>query len=171
MWTTWCKICGKVDISVDKIFLFKLVFLGFFSACLPNIYFNTSEYLNTLDLLYLIKGIDKHFAIQRYTAFLTPALLLWWMNEETCLYEHFRCWTPENDSHRGLAYWYLHPGIYSSMEYSTTWRHKLCRAFTLDALASRPVACVTMLWNIIHWICTGKPLFVPLIMIKSHLIW
>ena len=27
------------------------------------------------------------------------------------------------------------------MEYSITWRHKLCRAFTLDALASRPVAC------------------------------
>ena len=38
--------------------------------------------------------------------------------------------------------WYLHLGIYSSMEYSITWRHKLCRAFTLDALASRPVACV-----------------------------
>ena len=37
--------------------------------------------------------------------------------------------------------WYLHPDIYSSMEYSITWRHKLCRAFTLDALASRPVAC------------------------------
>ena len=37
--------------------------------------------------------------------------------------------------------WYLHPGIYSSMEYSITWWHKLCRAFTLDALASRPVAC------------------------------
>ena len=37
--------------------------------------------------------------------------------------------------------WYLHPGIYSSMEYSITWRHKLCRAFTLDALASRPFAC------------------------------
>ena len=36
--------------------------------------------------------------------------------------------------------WYLHPGIYSSMEYSITSQHKLCRAFTLDALVSRPVA-------------------------------
>ena len=43
--------------------------------------------------------------------------------------------------------WYLHPGIYSSMEYSITWRHKLCRAFTLDALASRPVACYYLVWQ------------------------
>ena len=42
---------GKFDISVDKIFLFKLFFLGFFSVCLPNIYFNMLEYLSTLDLL------------------------------------------------------------------------------------------------------------------------
>ena len=43
--------------------------------------------------------------------------------------------------------WYLHPGIYSSMEYSITWRHKLCRAYTLDALASRPVACPRLILN------------------------
>ena len=54
--------------------------------------------------------------------------------------------------------WYLHPGIYSSMEYSITWRHKLCRAFTLDALASRPVACMIyvvccddMMWCDVMW--------------------
>ena len=34
------KYSGKVDISVDKIFLFKLFFLGFFSVCLLNIHFN-----------------------------------------------------------------------------------------------------------------------------------
>ena len=39
------------DISVDEIFPFKLFFLGFFSVCLPNIYFNILEYLSTLDLL------------------------------------------------------------------------------------------------------------------------
>ena len=41
--------------------------------------------------------------------------------------------------------WYLRQGIYSSMEYSITWRHKLCRAFTLDALASRTAACSHLL--------------------------
>ena len=45
------KYSGKVDISVDKILLFKLFFLGLFSVCLPNIYFNMLEYLSTLDLL------------------------------------------------------------------------------------------------------------------------
>ena len=45
------KYCGKVDISIDNIFLFKLFFLGFFSVCLPNIYFNIFEYLSTLDSL------------------------------------------------------------------------------------------------------------------------
>ena len=45
------KYSGKVDISVDKILLFKLFFLGFFSVCLPNIFFNMLEYLSTLDLL------------------------------------------------------------------------------------------------------------------------
>ena len=44
------KYSGEVDVS-DKIFLFKLFFLGFFSVCLPNIYFNIIEYLSTLDLL------------------------------------------------------------------------------------------------------------------------
>ena len=55
-------------------FLFKLFFLGFFSVCLPNIYFNILEYLSTLDLL----SFDKSdlFAAQRYTAFLAPAPLL-----------------------------------------------------------------------------------------------
>ena len=53
---SWCgqldvKYGGKVDISVDEIFLFKLFFLGFFSVCVPNIYFNIFEYLSTLDLL------------------------------------------------------------------------------------------------------------------------
>ena len=47
--------------------------------------------------------------------------------------------------------WYIHPGIYSSMEYSITWRHKLCRAFTIDALASRPVACKVMWWLYPTW--------------------
>ena len=51
MWATWCKYRGKVDISVDKIFWFKLFFLGFCSVCLPNIYFNILKYLSTLDLL------------------------------------------------------------------------------------------------------------------------
>ena len=46
-----CSRCGKVDIYVDETFLFKLFFLGFFSVCLPNIYFNILEYLSTLDLL------------------------------------------------------------------------------------------------------------------------
>ena len=41
----------RCDISVDKIFPFKIFFLGFFSVCLPNIYFNILEYLSTLDLL------------------------------------------------------------------------------------------------------------------------
>ena len=50
------KYSGKVDISVDKIFLFKLFFLGFFSVCLPNIYFNMSEYLSILDLLSFAKS-------------------------------------------------------------------------------------------------------------------
>ena len=45
------KYSGKVDISVDKIFLFKLFFLEFFSVCLPNIYFNILEYLSILNLL------------------------------------------------------------------------------------------------------------------------
>ena len=45
------KYSGKVDISVDKIFLFKLFFLGFFSGSLPNIYFHILEYLSILDLL------------------------------------------------------------------------------------------------------------------------
>ena len=44
------KYSGKVDIFVDRIFLFKLFFLGFFSVCLPNIYFNILEYLSILDL-------------------------------------------------------------------------------------------------------------------------
>ena len=70
------KYSGKVDISVDEIFLFKLFSLGFFSVCLPNIYFNILEYLSTLDLLSLIKVIYKHFAIQRCTTFLARALLL-----------------------------------------------------------------------------------------------
>ena len=48
--------------------------------------------------------IHKHFATQRYTAFLAPALLLLWLNKETCLYEHFCCWAPENISNWGLAY-------------------------------------------------------------------
>ena len=43
--------------------------------------------------------------------------------------------------------WYLHPSIYSSMEYSILLWHKLCRAFTLDILASRPVACCTVRCN------------------------
>ena len=47
--------------------------------------------------------------------------------------------------------WYIHPGIYSSMVYSITWRHKLCRVFTLDALASRPVACLHLVCKIV-WI-------------------
>ena len=42
---------NKVDISVDKIFLFKLSFLGFFSVCLSNIYLNIWEHLSVLDLL------------------------------------------------------------------------------------------------------------------------
>ena len=54
-----CSRCGqldvkysdKVDISVDKIFMFYLFFLGFFSVCLLNIYFNVLEYLSILDLL------------------------------------------------------------------------------------------------------------------------
>ena len=50
------KYSGKVDTSDDKIFLFKLFFLGFFSVCLPNIYFNILEYLNILDLLSLDKN-------------------------------------------------------------------------------------------------------------------
>ena len=45
------KYSGKVHISVDKIFLFKLFFLRFFSVCLPNIYFNILRYLSNLDLL------------------------------------------------------------------------------------------------------------------------
>ena len=45
------KYIGKVDISVDEIFLFKLFFLGLFSVCLHNIYFNILEYLSILDLL------------------------------------------------------------------------------------------------------------------------
>ena len=49
------KYSGKFDISVDKIFLFKLFLLGFFSVCLPNIYFNMLEHLSTQDLL----SIDK----------------------------------------------------------------------------------------------------------------
>ena len=52
--------------------------------------------------------IYKHFATQRYTAFLAPALLLLWLNEETCLYEYFCCWAPENDSNRGLAYSFVY---------------------------------------------------------------
>ena len=53
--------------------------------------------------------------------------------------------------------WYLHPGIYSSMEYSITRRHKLCRAFTLDALASRPVACTLLThWGRVTHICVSK---------------
>ena len=71
------RYSGKVDISVDKIFLFKLFFLGFVSVCIPNIYFNILEYLSTLDLLSLDKKKNyKHFATQRYAAFLVPALLL-----------------------------------------------------------------------------------------------
>ena len=45
------KYSDKVDISVDKIILFTLFFLRFFSACLPNIYFNILEYLSILDLI------------------------------------------------------------------------------------------------------------------------
>ena len=45
------KDSGRVDVSVDKKFLFKLFFLGYFSACLPNIYFSMLECLSTLDLL------------------------------------------------------------------------------------------------------------------------
>ena len=47
--------------------------------------------------------IYKHFATQWYTAFLAPAFLLQWLNEEICLYEHFCCWAPVNNSNRGLA--------------------------------------------------------------------
>ena len=43
------KYSGKLDITVHKIFLFKLFFLGFFSVSLPNIYFNILEYLSTPD--------------------------------------------------------------------------------------------------------------------------
>ena len=49
------KYCGKVDISVDKIFLFELFFLWFFLVVLPNIYFNILEYLSTLNL----RSFDK----------------------------------------------------------------------------------------------------------------
>ena len=45
------KYSGEVDISVDEIFLLKLFFLGFFSVCLTNIYFNVLEYLSTPDSL------------------------------------------------------------------------------------------------------------------------
>ena len=45
------KYSGKVDISIDNIFPFKLYFLGFFSVRLPDIYFNILEYLSTLDSL------------------------------------------------------------------------------------------------------------------------
>ena len=45
------KYSGKFDIFIDEIFLFKLFFLWFFSACLPNIYCNMLEYSSTLDLL------------------------------------------------------------------------------------------------------------------------
>ena len=49
---SWCrqfdvKYSGKVDISVDTIFLFKHFIFGFFSVCLSNIYFNILEYLST----------------------------------------------------------------------------------------------------------------------------
>ena len=54
MWATWCN--GKVDISFDKIFLLKLFFLGFFSVCLPNVYFYIVEYLSTLDLISFVKS-------------------------------------------------------------------------------------------------------------------
>ena len=40
------------------------------------IYFNILEYLSTWTWFHLIKVIYKHFATQRYTAFLAPALLL-----------------------------------------------------------------------------------------------
>ena len=66
------KYSCKVDIFVDKIFLFKLFFLWFFSVCLPNIYFNILEYLSTLDLLSFDKSDYKHFATQGYTAFWHP---------------------------------------------------------------------------------------------------
>ena len=45
------KYSGKVNVSVDKIFMFKPFFLVFFSVCVPNFYFNVIEYLSTLDLL------------------------------------------------------------------------------------------------------------------------
>ena len=45
------NLMWNIDISADKIFLFKLFFLGFFSVCVPNIYFNILAYLSTLDLL------------------------------------------------------------------------------------------------------------------------
>ena len=72
------KYNGKTDISVDKISLFELFFLGFFSDCLPNIYLNILEYFSTLDFFHLIKVIYKHFAIQRYTAFQAHALVVEW---------------------------------------------------------------------------------------------
>ena len=84
-------------------FPFKLCFLGFFSVCLPNIYFKTLEYSSTLGLLSFDKMIYKHFATQRHTAFLAPPLLQW-LNEETCLYEQFCWWAPENNCNWGLAY-------------------------------------------------------------------
>ena len=57
MWALGVKCSSKVNISVDKIFLFKLFFLGFFSVCLPNIYFNMLEYLSTPDLLSFDKSV------------------------------------------------------------------------------------------------------------------
>ena len=73
---SWCgqldvKYSGKVDISVDKIFLFKLFFLGLFSVCLPNIYFNMLEYLSTLDLLsytLLHKDIQHFWHLPSYSS-------------------------------------------------------------------------------------------------------
>ena len=43
-----CNRCGQIDVKysdkvhiyIDKILLFEHFFLGFYSVCLPNIYFN-----------------------------------------------------------------------------------------------------------------------------------
>ena len=71
--------------------------------------------------------------------------------------------------------------------YSITMRHKLCRAFTLDVLASRPVACIYVIiilpeytWRGVYWfhlvrlsICgqNGVPSVSSTILAGSILYW
>ena len=101
MWAVDVKYSGKVDISVDNIFLFKLFFLGFFSVCLPNIYFNILEYLSSLDLLSFDKSDLKtlcYTKIYSISGTRPLALVVEWGNM------HFCCWAQENNSNRGLAY-------------------------------------------------------------------